>query len=650
MTDMLHAALSYAATGLPVFPVSAAKIPFKGSAGHKDASTDPDRVRAMWHARPGAMIAVATGDRCGYCVLDIDTREAHGADGRATAKKLGLSFAGGVIALTPSGGWHVWFKTGGQALPSKNGLIGPGLDFKADGGYVVVPPSRPDPKKGGYQWINGSDLSAAAEVPPDIVVALRRKPHERDFLEACEPIRNAQPGTRRTLLNAAAFKFAFQVMAGKLEEKLYRDSLTNAALACGLDRITIDKTIDDALKDARAKAPGTAPGRGSKAAGTAAPIFALPDFDPWEEEVGAAELLKEIGAALLAYVSIDGDQAVALSLWVVHTHCIEATDYTPRLLIRSPSKRCGKSTLLRVIGKLVRRPLSLSGVSAAMLFRSIAAASPTLLLDEADNAGLKHNEDLRAVLNEGVYREAVIGRTVGEDHEPKLFPIFAPAALAGIGAMPATLIDRSVIIEMRRKLKSEKKQRFDRRRIDHLTELGRKAARFALDNSAALAAAEPDVPDSLNDRELDGWRPLLAIADLGGTKWAARARAAAVNLCGGDDDADDEPGLTLLADCYEIFVETAGGNYENASRTGSSITSAKLVENLNGLEARPWSEWGRMHRPISANGVARLLNRYHIRPVNNVGPGMLKGYLWAAFGDTWSRYEIGAHTEKGASP
>ena len=211
-------------TRLACVSVSAAKIPFKGSAGHKDASTDPDRIRAMWHAHPGAMIAVATGDRCGYCVLDIDTKEAHGADGRATAKKLGLSFTGGVVALTPSGGWHVWYKTGGQALPSKNGLIGPGLDFKADGGYVVLPPSRPDPKKGGYQWVNGSDLSAAIEVPAAIVAALKRTPHERDFLEACEPIRNADVGTRRTLLNAAAFKFAFQVIGGKLDEKLYRDA------------------------------------------------------------------------------------------------------------------------------------------------------------------------------------------------------------------------------------------------------------------------------------------------------------------------------------------------------------------------------------------------------------------------------------------
>ena len=117
-----------------------------------------------------------------------------------------------------------------------------------------------------------------------------------------------------------------------------------------------------------------------------------------------------------------------------------------------------------------------------MLFRSIGDHRPVLLLDEADNAGLKHNEDLRIVFNEGVFAEAVIGRTVGDSHEPKMFPIFAPAALAGIGAMPATLMDRSIIIRMRRKLRSETKTRFDRRNVGHLAELGRQAARFAIEN------------------------------------------------------------------------------------------------------------------------------------------------------------------------
>ena len=200
-----------------------------------------------------------------------------------------------------------------------------------------------------------------------------------------------------------------------------------------------------------------------------------------------AAILSDIANVIVDYVrAIEPHQGNAIALWIVHTHCLAATDYTPRLLITSPTKRCGKSTLLRVIAKLVPRPLSLSGVSAAVLFRSIEKHRPVLLLDEADNAGLKHNEDLRIVLNEGVFAEGMIGRTVGDSHEPKMFPIFAPAALAGIGAVPATTMDRSIIISMRRKLRSETKTRFDRRSVGHLAELGRQAARFAAENVEAL--------------------------------------------------------------------------------------------------------------------------------------------------------------------
>ncbi len=126
---------------------------------------------------------------------------------------------------------------------------------------------------------------------------------------------------------------------------------------------------------------------------------------------------------------------------------------------------------------------------------------------------------------------------------------------AGIGELPPTTMDRGIIIRMRRKLKSEHKHHFDRRRIDHLTLLGRQAARFAIDNIDALAAADPTVPDPLNDRELDGWRPLLAIADMAGSQWAEAARAAAVGLSEGSADRDDEPALMLLTDCRKIFKD-----------------------------------------------------------------------------------------------
>ena len=101
-------------------------------------------------------------------------------------------------------------------------------------------------------------------------------------------------------------------------------------------------------------------------------------------------------------------------------------------------------------------------------------------------------------------------------------------------------------------------------------------------------------------------------------------------LSEGDDDHDDEPALMLLADCRKIFDETAGSS--RTTELEDEITSADLVKQLHALEDRPWTEWGRMKKPITANGVARLLKRYDIRP-DNIGTDQNnrpKGYCWAA--------------------
>ena len=277
------------------------------------------------------------------------------------------------------------------------------------------------------------------------------------------------------------------------------------------------------------------------------------------------------------------------------------------------------------------RPLPLSGVSAALLFRTIGDLRPTIMLDEADNAGLNDNPDLKIVLNEGTWRGAVIGRLVGDGHEPKFFPIYAPVIYAGIGdKVPGPLLDRSITLRLRRKIASETKTRFDRRRIAHLTVLGRRAARFATENAAALAEADPDVPAGLNDREMDDWRPLLAIADMAGGAWPEAARTAAMLLAEADE-FEDEPALLLLRDCRKVDDEKA--TFED------EITSAELVKNLHALEDRPWMEWGRAKKAITANGVARLLKRYDIKPITlGSGDHRPRGYCWAQFDDAWKRY------------
>ena len=77
MTVLEAAARSYATRGWPVFPLEPnSKIPYKGSRGFKDATTDENRVTDWWTQFPASNIGVSTGKK--LVVLDVDPR--HGGD------------------------------------------------------------------------------------------------------------------------------------------------------------------------------------------------------------------------------------------------------------------------------------------------------------------------------------------------------------------------------------------------------------------------------------------------------------------------------------------------------------------------------------------------------------------------------------------
>ena len=213
--------------------------------------------------------------------------------------------------------------------------------------------------------------------------------------------------------------------------------------------------------------------------------------------------------------------ALAAALWVLHCHAHDAAFHSPRLTATSPTMRCGKSTLLRTIGRLVPRPLPTANITPAAMFRVIEAAKPTLLIDEADSFA-HENEELRGVINSSHCRlDAFVIRAVpaGDDYEARQFSTWAPMAIASIGKVAATIADRSVIIAMERKPPGQTVARMRADRDDGFGVLASKAARWVADHLEALRQADPDVPRALNDRQADNWRPLLAIADLAGGDW-----------------------------------------------------------------------------------------------------------------------------------
>ena len=173
MTDqkMKHSALAYARKGFFVFPLHtptdggcSCNNPDCGNVGKhprtrhgfKDASNDPERVAAWWDRWPDANIGVATGAGSGLVVLDIDPRN-DGGDSLAELERLNGALRETPMVLTGGGGQHYYFRRpDGDTRKGRSGYRH-GVDVKADGGYVVAPPSL-HASGGTYEWDAGAHL------------------------------------------------------------------------------------------------------------------------------------------------------------------------------------------------------------------------------------------------------------------------------------------------------------------------------------------------------------------------------------------------------------------------------------------------------------------------------------------------------------
>jgi putative DNA primase/helicase len=356
-------------------------------------------------------------------------------------------------------------------------------------------------------------------------------------------------------------------------------------------------------------------------------------IEPWPEPVAGAALLDALAQAIRSHVVMSDHARDTCALFVVHSYLLDHSHITPRLAIRSPVKRCGKTTLIDVLARLVWRPLETASATASGVFRTIAAYRPTLLIDEA--AFLRDNDDLRRVLHSGHRVGGAALLTVGEDHEPRHFATYAAVVIALIGNLNDELADRSVSIDLKRRLAGEEVTPFRLDRTDHLDALARQTARWAQDHGQRVGTTDPQMPAGLFNRDADNWRPLLAIADVAGGEWSARARKAALaaHAVGGGDDASRLE--LLLGDIRDIFAATKADKITAAGE----ITSAGLVERLIKLDGRPWAEMGKGRKPLTQNRLARMLNPLSIRP-EKVGPEEKRvgGYKRERFEDAFARY------------
>ena len=368
--------------------------------------------------------------------------------------------------------------------------------------------------------------------------------------------------------------------------------------------------------------------------------IALTDPEPWPDPVTGDEVLAQLVRTLTHYLSLSTGAATTIALWILFAHAHDAFQISPILAITSPEKRCGKTTLMELISSLVRRPLPSSSITAPSLFRTVDQFKPTLLIDEADTF-LKDKEDLRGILNSGHRRTlAVIVRTVGDQHEPRLFSTWAAKAIALIGKLPDTLADRSIEVRMRRRTVDEHVERLRLDRLGELEPLRRRLWTWAQDNLEELRVDDPSLPDSLHDRAMDNWRSLVSIADLVGGVWPERARRAALLLSGEVPDDEESLSTLLLGDIRELFE----------SKDTNRLASTQIVIELGRREERPWPEF-RNGSQITVRQVARLLKRFDIRPtVKRIDGKSQRGYELADFQDAFHRYLPGSQPSHPLQP
>jgi hypothetical protein len=332
---------------------------------------------------------------------------------------------------------------------------------------------------------------------------------------------------------------------------------------------------------------------------------------PWPEPVNGAELLAEVRRDFNDHVIMPVYGDVACSLWTAHCYIVDLFEFSPRLFIRAAGGGSGKTTLLELLEKLIFRALLLTDATGAALLRLIEEHY-ILLADEHDSMMFSHS--IRNVFNSGFKKS---GKTV---RSGKIYPTFAPFALASNLKLHPTMEDRSIVIRLKPRLKTEIIK--DLRDFDAMP-IRRKLLRWARDSREALKAARPQFPPTIFSRRADTWGPLLAIADVAGGVWPRLARKAAVALSVKRSQTDQS--VLLLDDIKEAF-----GDEE-------ALSSAELVNRLVGKADAPWAAHG-----LNQWSLADKLEAFEVHPRKLRIRGILaNGYRRSSFTELWERWSKG---------
>lgn len=222
---MLRAAIEYAGKGWCIFPCGLDKTPLTAH-GLNDATTDPTTITTWWTEMPTANVAVNCG-LSGLAVIDLDVK--HGTNGLETWTGLGIEPDGAWISETPSGGNHFIFA---GDVSSTTGKIGPGIDTRGRGGYILLPPSKT--ATGVYEKFGEWTGEMPGPIPARLVDMLKapKKPTTNTPTDGPNLARLVKGGAPEGERNDSIFRLAARYRALNLDLAEAYVLIQAAAQAC----------------------------------------------------------------------------------------------------------------------------------------------------------------------------------------------------------------------------------------------------------------------------------------------------------------------------------------------------------------------------------------------------------------------------------
>ncbi len=356
------------------------------------------------------------------------------------------------------------------------------------------------------------------------------------------------------------------------------------------------------------------------------------DIEPYTSRVNGDELAHEILHIVKSHIVCNDAVAIAITLWIFFSWCIDVAYIAPIAWINAPEKRCGKTQLATLMGRMSKRSIMASNVSQSALFRTIERYKPTFVIDEADS--FFHGDmDLKNIINCGFSRDnPYVWRCVGDNHEPIPFDVFGAKIISGIGKLPSTVMDRSISLTLRRALPTEKRQRVKDIPKATTETIKAKLARWADDNMDRVATSKPKLPETIYNREFDTWEILFQIADTLGNDWLKLVTNACLAITQTDSKEPSE-NEELLTDIKAIFELQAVD-----SMATRDLLTALIGADSDGLTKR-WATSNK-GQPMTDRQLAKRLKDFEIKSskINKPNETQKRGYYLADFADAFKRY------------